>query len=303
MIIVAVLGILLIILSLTLQLANGAIFSNQYYYKLSSYQKAYYASSSCFEGALQLFSMDDAKIDSLNEIWAQRLPPVEFKDGKIFVVIEDENRKFNLNSMLDQNKKDNEKAIAQFKRLLKLINVRENFANTVLDWMDEDSQTRVPEGAESAGYADFPCKGAPLDSPEELLLLPFLKKEDFYGKMISDKKIPGLIELITVFGGAKVNINTAPNLVLQSLDGAIDEKLASQIIARRQEKPFSSINDLLDMRGIDLNLIYRLNTLADVRSDVFKIKITVVLSDEEFTFINMVERDSANFKLIYRKIE
>lgn len=303
MIIIAVLGALLIVLALTLQLANAAIFSEQYFYRLYAYQKAYYVSSSCLEGVLSLFSMDDAKTDSLAEPWAKILPPIEFKDGKIFILIEDENRKFNPNSMLAQDKKENEAAVSQFKNLLRLTDMRPNFANSVLDWMDEDSNRRIPGGAESVDYKNFPCKNAPLDGIEELLLLPKIEKQDFYGKIVYGKKIPGLTELLTAFGGGKININTASAIVLQSLDEKIDEKMAAQIILRREEKPFSSLNDLLDINGIDLNLIYRISGLSDIKSDAFKIIITVEYGADKFKFTNIVKRTGQNFKLVYRKAE
>ena len=81
------------------------------------------------------------------------------------------------------------------------------------------------------------------------------------------------MELLTVHSGGRININTAPYWVIRALSPYIDDTLAREIIAYRKEHPFRSVQDLLNVEGIDMDLLYRIEDLLTTRSRFFKITL------------------------------
>lgn len=83
-------------------------------------------------------------------------------------------------------------------------------ADSIEDWRDEDDQTHS-DGAEGSYYSQldqpYPCKDAPLENLEELLLV----------RGMTPAVYQRLLPFVTVHGAGKVNLNTASHEVLQVL--------------------------------------------------------------------------------------
>jgi comEA protein len=58
--------------------------------------------------------------------------------------------------------------------------------------------------------------------------------------------------------GQLVNLNTASQQELEALPG-VGPKLAQQIIAARQQKPFTSLEDLNQISGVGASLLQKLD--------------------------------------------
>ncbi len=101
----------------------------------------------------------------------------------------------------------------------------QELADAVVDWRDPDSAVQ-PKGAEDGFYAGlatpYGCKDAPLDSPDELLLV-----RGFDATMY--KNIKGYV---TVFGAGRLNINTASAQALEAV--GLDAKLVGKIVLYRR---------------------------------------------------------------------
>lgn len=300
MLLITILGVLGIIISIVLNFAGQATFNQEYLFRIKNTEKAYYMAVSTLPTVLKIFGADDASYDCLNDYWAMPLPLIRTKEGKIMIQIEDEDRKFNPNYLLKDEKTD-KWHLEQFERLLRIIEADGNTANMVIDWIDKDSQLTLPGGMESA-VNGINRKNSNMDSVEELLYF-INKKEDFYGKNGKDKYCTGLNNLLTVYGNGKININTASKEILMSLDPAITDQIASLMLKRQKEKPFKNINELMDMPGINVDNLYNIQQLADVKSSYYKIRITVDLGEIKPSFLCVINRKEDNLKPILWKVE
>lgn len=300
MIIIAVLGALSIILSIVLNFAHQATFNEEYFFRIKNTEKAYYMAVSTLPTILKIFTSDDTSYDSLNDYWAKPLPIIKTKEGKIMIQIEDEERKFNPNYIIKDEKIDKWHA-AEFEKLLAIIQADKTTANKAIDWIDKDSQITLPGGAETS-TAGINYKNAKFDSVDELLY--FIEKdEDFYGKTIGGKYYPGLNKLLTVYSSGKININTADANILHSLDDAVTDEAASAILKRRKEKPFKNIKELLNIPGMSIDALYKIEQLADVKSSFFNIKITVDMGEIKPVFNCIIKRDENKIKPVFWKVE
>ncbi|MCL5022319.1 MAG: type II secretion system protein GspK, partial [Nitrospirae bacterium] len=126
--------------------------------------------------------------------------------GTVIVTVEDENAKFNLNSINKVWPDGSRKSYSCFKRLLKNLGLDERIADRVADWIDSDSEPR-PDGSEEG------AKNGYMDSVDELLLIKGIDRASF------DKLFP----YVTVYGydgrpdDARINMNTASIPVIMSL--------------------------------------------------------------------------------------
>ncbi len=139
----------------------------------------------------------------------------------------------------------------RFRLLLAALDVDISIVQAILDWIDSDSETRFPNGAEDDYYLGLeqPYRAAnrPLASVKELLLV-----RGVTGEIVAE--LEPLV--ITLSAPTPINVNTAPEAVLMSLAPGIDRALASMLIQIRQTEPFTS-HPLLRGRmlsGIDITI-------------------------------------------------
>ncbi len=179
--------------------------------------------------------------------------------GKVVIRVVDENGKFNLNSLIWPNGTTNETAFNSFIRLLKNLNLDENIAYRVADWIDRDLEPRRRDSEEGA-------KNDYLDSVDELLLV----------KGIDSQAYEKLSPLVTVYGIEQVynnliNINTASRAIIMSLDDNITEALAERVINYRALEPFNRVSDLVRVAGFEGPLGQSLMNKITVKASNFRI--------------------------------
>ncbi len=196
--------------------------------------------------------------DSLDEPWAESAPLLNLNEAMVSVQIDDEYGKINLNALVYEagsGEKEFGLLVDALMVLFEMREVEELPIDVILDWLDADDETR-PEGAENDYYqgleVPFECKNGPMDSIEELLLLPGITLEVFFGDDEADFEQLPLNELLTVHGHpeGRVNVNTAPFEVLVAMltadgrDPAPSQK-ADEILQRLDEfGPYRSIGEL-----------------------------------------------------------
>ncbi len=147
--------------------------------------------------------------------------------GDAIVSVEDENSRFNLNSIINENQKLNREAYNLFRRLLKNLELQEYLADYVADWIDKDNEPRHKDSEDNA-------KNSLIESTDEILLIKGFNQEIYYR----------LLPYITVYAVDKnnlqfININTAPEPVIMSLADGITKDQAEKIILAR---PFDNIS-------------------------------------------------------------
>jgi len=183
--------------------------------------------------------------------------PFEDFDGVISVRLEDENSKFNVNSLVSTNGIFNETSYISFKRLLKALFLDEKIADKVADWIDRDSEARLSDSEAGA-------KNSALLYIDELLLINGISKKDY------DKLLP----YITIYGDRNaplININSAEAPVLMSLSDSMTEELANRIIQYRDNTPFTESSKIVNVSGLE-NIGISLTNKITVKGENFYIK-------------------------------
>ncbi len=178
-------------------------------------------------------------------------------EGQVVVRIEDENAKFNLNSLILPNGTLDEQAYASLRRLLKNLDLDEQIADRVADWMDPDREPRLSGSEEGA-------KSAYLDSLDELHLIA------------DPESCRKLLPLVTVYGmghvsAGTININTASTTVLMALHDDLTQELAERIDGFRSLEPFKKTSDIVRVAGFEGALGQFLMGRISVKASNFRI--------------------------------
>lgn len=139
-----------------------------------------------------------------------------------------------------------------------------NMAVPALDFMDLDREPRI------GGYErDFFINRIPSD-PYMFALFP----EVPFSAVRGTGEKPGLKDLLTVWSGAKLNINTVSALVLNLIEG-IDEVTAREIVEIRKDKPFKNLSELASLPAFAGSLGPKLTNLLGTTSEYFQISLQV----------------------------
>ncbi|MDQ6988246.1 MAG: type II secretion system minor pseudopilin GspK [Mariprofundaceae bacterium] len=220
------------------------------------------------ESAISLFRLylqqdsKDTQIDSLDEEWAMDLPPFPIDEGLISATVQDANRFFNVNDLVNDAGVAQQAAVLELQRLFVLLEVDDALVHALVDWMDKDDVPYGAFGAEDSMYyaQDYKVKNARLDSWSELkLVLGF------------DKEILKTLQAVLTVRPAQHNGKTAININTTSVENmmaifpnmnAID---AETFFESRPYEDTSSINDLYWAEGGNLSRL-------SVSSDAFMVR-------------------------------
>lgn len=151
--------------------------------------------------------------------WSQRLPPSEVAPGVTLEAhLEDLQGRFNINSLVKTDgDTPNQVAITVFQRLLTELGMDTKWAYLIVDWIDKNTNSSIPEGAEDSVYMgmDPPYRTAnlPITSTSELMALPGFTRADF------DKLAPHIVALPVT---AQINPCSADGYVLDAITGTVE---------------------------------------------------------------------------------
>jgi general secretion pathway protein K len=193
----------------------------------------------------------------------------------------------------------------------------ETIAGCILDWRDADSERRA-NGAEDDDYLGlpnpYPCKDAPFDTVEEVLLVQGMTEQIFYGDStlayMKDEPYDGnavylgLKNYLTVFGRGKVNVNTAELVTLEAIPG-VDEDLARYIISKREKQPegfknISEVTALLEQSGEGRENTRSIRSNLSVYSYYFLIEATGSIGVTETRIQTVIYRYGKNSRILPR---
>ena len=93
--------------------------------------------------------------DSLDDDWAQTIPPVPIDQAAIQGCIIDMQGRFNLNNLIDAGGRAQPIYVEQLQRLLRVLNVEAVKAQAIVDWLDADLDVQIPDGAEDDYYTSL----------------------------------------------------------------------------------------------------------------------------------------------------
>ncbi|ENW82290.1 MULTISPECIES: type II secretion system minor pseudopilin GspK [unclassified Acinetobacter] len=252
----------------------------------------YAKSAEAFFSELLIQDSDNGgSIDHLQENWAKPMPSFPVEDGSVSGKLLDESGKFNLNNLVkaDGNQVD-DSARRWFEKLLQRVGLPAELSQAVIDWQDTNDEVTGAMGAESSYYQGLnPAYLTPntkFHSIEELKLV-----RGFEGKNYDLIKpyVTALPEQ------TKVNMNTAPALLLASIDPKVDVKAIEQQLKIKETEltHFNNVDDLWKLSafsGIDEQSKTDAASLLDSKSNYFTAQIEVMLSERKRQFNSLMMR-------------
>lgn len=196
--------------------------------------------------------------------------------------------------LLDQFLPDNDDAVAEI-------------LDPLADWLDEDDNER-DNGAEQGYYNGLNPSYHPANGPllfvEELLLIKGWSKQLLYG----GKAHPGIIDYLTIADQqGKININTAPAMVLQALHPDMTEELAGELIAfRSDEKNKDRLKNpgwYRQVSGFPGNIVFP-KGLITTSSNSFKVTVKARINGLQRSGTGVIlRRKTKEQVLLYWKVE
>jgi general secretion pathway protein K len=239
--------------------------------------------------------------------------------GTISVKITDLERKFNINMA-------NQAVLQQAMTVLMGVDASlfPTIGDSILDWIDKDEDNHL-SGAESDYYMGldppYMAKNGPMDDISELLLIKgiFENPEIYWGsastnhpaaafqsrgdRPFEDPLRPsypvGLVDIFTTLSSGKINLNTASITTLQMIPGS-DENFAAGVIQQRSgpdqvdgtedDTPFTSIQQLTYVPGVNGQLAQQMSRYAGFRSSTFEVQIDVQLGKVSRQYFAVIRR-------------
>lgn len=183
---------------------------------------------------------DDARrgaIDHRGETWRQQLPPLPAEGGEVSGRIDDRQGRWNLNNLLTPDGRVDATALTTYRRLLMLLGLPAQLADTLADWLDSDEERRI-NGAESADYQlAVPPHGAANRPLQRLAGLDRVKGYD-------PATLRRLAPFVTVLPEVQpINVNLAPAEVLAAVHTELDLRIARQLVESARHTPFRDVAD------------------------------------------------------------
>lgn len=182
-------------------------------------------------------------IDDLEEPWAEVSPAWPVEHGEISGRIEDANRYFNLNSLVDEQGAARAEQVRICRRLFTLIDLDASLVDALVDWLDADNRPFGTGGAEAAAYLDRPyqVKNSRLDRWSELSLVRGFDRQVM-------QKLAAVATVHPAAGqpAAAININTARAALLMALFENMDESDADRLMNGR---PYADVGEALKNRA------------------------------------------------------
>lgn len=274
--------------------------------------------------------------DSLDDDWAQTIPPIPIDNASIQGCIVDMQGRFNLNNLVNSEGVVASFYYNQLKRLLAELNIEQAKAEAILDWVDSDVNPTIPDGAEDDYYtgleSGYRTANAPFVSVSELQLVKGFSSaikeevEDY------ELLLPHISALPNANGPTPVNVNTATPQVLASLSdevkplaadlsrwdtGAFEDYPECENIfdleaddapatfggADRDLTPYESkllFEQAMDAADTGADVAEDKNSY-DVRSRYFQVRIDVAAEGIKMSQFTLFERnDEGKTRVIYR---
>ena len=207
--------------------------------------------------------------------------------------------------------------------MMKLDGITEDFVVKVIDWKDKNDELFSSQSAESGYYIrqdrPYSAKNQEISHLRELLFIKDVDTDiylgsyfesgldDLYayeiGKSSNDSEdgFPGLINLFTVFGEGKLNINTVPASMLISLPGINNEEAEILLDHRRSlaSDEYLSSFDFLDELGFEEVLRDSIINNCCFVSNIFRIYSNAAVGQSRCCLIAVVQYAENELKTLY----
>jgi general secretion pathway protein K len=237
--------------------------------------------------------VDSIESDHLGEIWAAELPPIPVDGGVISGRVEDLQGRFNINNLVTPQGEEDEIARRQFERLLEMLELDPSLAGVAVDWLDPDSETKFPFGAEDDVYSGFDppyrASNTVITSPSELMAMSGFELESYRLLLPYVTALPS---------GTTLNVNTASDVLLASLSDDIDLSRGAALIEERGGADFPDIS--ASFQGdVEPEVLQRIDGV----SQYFLLTASVAIGTNQFTMYSVLQRDNSGIvRAIFRSL-
>ncbi len=283
MVLIITLWVLTILAVLALTFASTMHVESRAAHNEMERARATYAARAGIERAIAAYQSDQTGYFSSLSEWAyldSEEDEFPFPDDERYeVLVTDESSKLDVNVVDEES-------------LSQLTQLTPELMACILDWRDEDDETRR-DGAEADHYARLRppriCANRPFMTMQELLLVAGMTDETYYGSRANrpmairspseqseSEEILPLESIFTVYGGMndqdaqgrdRVNINVAEEDDISEIAGEVlTSSDISAIINRRGSRPFQSIGELLQVPGMTREKMQQVADLVTTRS-------------------------------------
>ena len=226
---------------------------------------------------------EDNKTDSYNDDWATVLPPLPIEGGQMSGKIEDLQARFNINNLVLDGIPQ-KLYIERFKRLLRNLELNEDLAAVIIDWLDSNEETGF-SGAEDNEYLNlspaYRAANQAMNDVSELLLIKGVNFETY------EKLRPFVCVLESE---TAINVNTASAEVLTSIVKDITLEDAKSLIEDRNKESYKKLDDFLQHRLLKQKKIK--NEGLNVSSNYFQLNSTAQIERISVEFTSILHRHS-----------
>lgn len=235
---------------------------------------------------------DDNKIDSFEDDWATVLPPLPIEGGQMSGQIEDLQARFNLNNLVKDGK-PNKLYVERFKRLLRNIELNEDMAAMIVDWVDSNEQTGFA-GAEDNEYLNlspaYRTGNQPMDDVSELLLI---KGVDFD----SYEKLRPFVCVLK--SETEINVNTASAEVLSSIVKDITLEDAKSLVEERNKEAHKKVEDFFEHPILKSTKVKKEG--LGVSSQYFQLNSTAQIERISLEYTTILQRETDGTIMILKR--
>jgi len=236
--------------------------------------------------------------DGLNEGWAQPLAAMPVERAIVSGYIEDEQGKFNLNNLVVNNTR-NDASYKAFRNLLSSLGLAPELADSVVDWIDPDSEPSGSGGAEDPYYLSLPkpyrAANAPMVQVEELY-----RVRGFDAASVAKLKpyVTALHDPTTnaMTAPIPVNVNTASAQVLAALMPDMPQAKIDAFVAVRAKTPMKAAAELSQWTKGIANA-----GLVDLKSSYFSVRVRVAQDDVQLASDALLVRGHGSVTVAWRR--
>ncbi len=246
--------------------------------------------------ALKADSDDGNKTDHPNEYWAQPFPAFPVPGGVIAPTVRDAQARFNLNSLIKNNQVD-PVSLRFFKQLLEQLALPVELADSLVDWLDEDSLPTGSSGAEDDYYLRqdpaYRCANRSLSTFSELRLV----------KGFSSDLLRQLAPYVTVLPSSarSLNVNFLSPGLLEAMVPGLSPNNALELLQRRPADGWESVEQFLDnpvFASASPEVSAGLKQLLSVDSQYFELYTRIRFGTRERLQWSLLSRKDGQLKMI-----
>lgn len=247
--------------------------------------------------ALQADLDDGNKVDHPGEYWAQPFPPFPVPGGIIQPTLRDAQARFNLNSLVNEQGVVNPASLALYRRILTANLLPPELADSLLDWIDPDSEPTSAQGAEDDYYQrqtpSYRAANRPLSTYSELRLV----------RGYSSATLRTLSPLVTVLpsAGKTLNVNFIAPSLLEALVPGLSPSAAVELLQHRPTDGWDSVQSFMDnpvFNGLKADDLAQLTTLLAVKSTYFELYTRIRFGDRERLQWSLISRRDNKLRII-----